>query len=64
MSISTAGKPLQIIEGLYLDPYRLVSLLQTVYGRSIDGEDKFRVEVRKFTICGGVTFEVLTICAL
>ena len=65
MAPSTAEKPLQIIEGYYLDPYRLVNLLQTVYGTSIDGENKFRVEVRKtLQFRGGVPFEVLTIYAL
>jgi hypothetical protein len=56
MAKPSAEKPLQIIEGHYLDPYRLVNLLQTVYGTSIDGEDKFRVEVRKFAISVGESF--------
>jgi len=43
MSQSAAEEPHQIIEGHNLDPYRLVNLLQTVYGTS-----NFKVEVRNF----------------
>lgn len=50
MSQSATEEPHQIIEGHNLDPHRLVNLLQTVYGTSGNGEDKFRVEVREIRI--------------
>lgn len=41
--ISTA--PPQIIDGHYVDPRKLISLLQRVYG-TVDGNNNFRVEVK------------------
>lgn len=46
MSRSTVNEPLQTIEGYNLDPRKLIRLLQSVYGPSSDGEQKFWVEVR------------------
>ena len=60
----SAEEPHQIIEGHNLDPYRLVNLLQTVYGKSVHGENNFRVEVRNFVYCAGIPSEVLTISTL
>lgn len=50
MAQSPTERPLQIIEGQRLDPHRLVRLLENVYGTPVGGENKFRVEVRKFAL--------------
>jgi hypothetical protein len=43
---SYSAKPIQIIEGQYLDQKRLMRLLRDVYGTSDEGKNNFRVEVR------------------
>lgn len=44
-------EPTQIIEGQYLDPSKLMSLLQGVYGISDEGKNNFHVEVgRPFSL--------------
>lgn len=49
MSMETAliysAEPDQIIEGQYVDPAMLMSLLRVVYGTSEEGSNNFRVEV-------------------
>ncbi|KAF7889980.1 uncharacterized protein EAF02_002395 [Botrytis sinoallii] len=35
----------QVIDGHYVDPRKLISLLQRVYG-TVDGNNNFRVELR------------------
>ncbi|KAF7954190.1 hypothetical protein EAE96_005321 [Botrytis aclada] len=35
----------QVIDGHYVDPQKLISLLQRVYG-TVDGNNNFRVELR------------------
>jgi len=45
MAAHATGQLLQVIEGHNLDPYRLIKLLENVYGPCTDG-DKFSVEVR------------------
>lgn len=44
-------KPIQIIDGQYLDQQRLSNLLRNMYGISDEGKDNFRVQVRKQTLC-------------
>ncbi|KAL1970710.1 hypothetical protein VTN77DRAFT_4354 [Rasamsonia byssochlamydoides] len=39
-------EPHQIIEGKYVDPAMLMSLLRDVYGISEEGKNNFRVELR------------------
>jgi hypothetical protein len=41
---SYSSKPIQIIEGQYLDQHKLMKLLKNVYGTS-EGKNNFRVEV-------------------
>jgi hypothetical protein len=36
----------QVIDGSYLDQTKLIRLLEAVYGKDDDGNNKFRVEVR------------------
>jgi len=43
---SYSAKPIQIIEGQYLDQRKLMSLLRNVYGTSDGGKNNFRVELR------------------
>jgi len=43
---SYKAKPIQIIEGQYLDQQKLMSLLRNVYGTSDEGQNNFRVELR------------------
>ncbi|OCK73673.1 hypothetical protein K432DRAFT_430468 [Lepidopterella palustris CBS 459.81] len=43
---SYTAKPAQIIEGQYLDPQKLIRLLEEVYGTSSEGKNNFRVELR------------------
>lgn len=43
------SEPDQIIEGKYVDPAMLISLLKNLYGISEEGENNFRVEVREST---------------
>jgi len=43
---SYSAKPIQIIEGQYLDQKRLMRLLRDVYGTSDEGKNNFRVELR------------------
>lgn len=43
---SYSAKPIQVIEGQYLDQQKLMSLLRNVYGISDEGKNNFRVEVR------------------
>jgi hypothetical protein len=42
---SYSSKPIQIIEGQYLDQHKLMRLLKNVYGTSDEGKNNFRVEV-------------------
>jgi hypothetical protein len=44
---SYTDKPIQIIDGQYLDQQKLFNLLRNVYGISDEGKNNFRVEVRK-----------------
>jgi hypothetical protein len=44
---SYTDKPIQIIDGQYLDQQKLLNLLRNVYGISDEGKNNFRVEVRK-----------------
>jgi len=45
-----SAKPIQIIEGQYLDQQKLMRLLRIVYGTSDGGQNNFRVEVRDWYI--------------
>jgi hypothetical protein len=47
---SYTNKPIQIIDGQYLDQQKLLNLLRDVYGTSDEGKNNFRVEVRKTTL--------------
>ncbi|KAL1985618.1 hypothetical protein VTN96DRAFT_7598 [Rasamsonia emersonii] len=44
---SYSAEPDQIIEGKYVDPAMLMSLLRDVYGTSEEGSNNFRVELRR-----------------
>jgi hypothetical protein len=44
-STTYRAQPTQIIEGQYLDQYKLMRLLRDVYGISDEGKNNFHVEV-------------------
>lgn len=44
---SYTDKPIQVIDGQYLDQRKLLDLLRNVYGISNEGKNNFRVEVSK-----------------